>query len=53
MANRSRRTFGAIRKLPSGRYQASFISPDGIRVNAPYPFTTKVDADGWLATVRY
>ena len=31
-----RRRFGQIRKLPSGSYQASFISPvTGKRVNAP------------------
>jgi hypothetical protein len=30
-----RRRFGQIRKLPSGKYQASFISPTGRRVNAP------------------
>ena len=26
------RKFGWVRKLPSGRYQASYVSPDGTRV---------------------
>jgi integrase len=46
-----RRRFGKIRKLPSGRYQASFISPSGIRQTAPQTFRTKTDADRWLSTV--
>jgi len=46
-----RRRFGKIRKLPSGRYQASFIGPSGIRQTAPQTFRTKTDADRWLSTV--
>lgn len=42
------RGFGFVRKLPSGRYQASYIGPDTLRHNAPTTFTTKIDADGWL-----
>lgn len=49
---RTRRTFGAVRKLPSGRYQASYLDPHGTRVNAPTTFTAKVDADAWLAVQR-
>jgi integrase len=45
----SRRRFGAIRKLPSGRWQASFIGPTGHRTTAPRTFATKTDADRWLA----
>lgn len=45
----SRRRFGAIRKLPSGRWQASFIGPTGHRATAPRTFATKTDADRWLA----
>lgn len=32
---RARSSFGALRKLPSGRYQASYLDPHGNRVNAP------------------
>jgi len=47
-----RRRFGKIRKLPSGRYQASFIGPSGTRQTAPQTFRTKTDADRWLARVE-
>jgi len=45
---RTRRSFGAIRKLPSGRYQASYTGPDTARHNAPVTFETRLDAEGWL-----
>lgn len=52
MANKKgHRLFGNIRRLPSGRYQASYLGPDGIRHNAPDTFTTKGDAVAWL-TIR-
>jgi integrase len=44
----ARRTFGNIRKLPSGRFQASYIGNDGHRHNAPRTFHTKTDANQWL-----
>ena len=44
-----RRRFGYVRKLPSGRYQASFVGPSGLRQSAPDTFKTKTDADRWLA----
>ncbi len=47
-----RRGFGAIRVLPSGRYQASYIGPDLARHPAPHTFETQVDAEGWLAAER-
>jgi integrase len=47
-----RRRFGMVRKLPSGKYQASFIGPSGIRQTAPQTFRTKTDADRWLSTVE-
>ena len=47
-----RRRFGKVRKLPSGRYQASFIGPSGTRQTAPQTFRTKTDADRWLAAVE-
>ena len=47
-----RRRFGYVRKLPSGRYQASFIGPSGFRQPAPSTFRTKTDADRWLAAAE-
>jgi integrase len=44
-----RRRFGMVRKLPSGRYQASYLGPDGFRRMAPVTFVRKVDAEQWLA----
>lgn len=50
MANRSgHRRFGAIRRLPSGRWQARFTAPTGLAVTAPDTFGRKVDASRWLA----
>jgi hypothetical protein len=46
------RRFGHIRKLPSGRYQASFVGPDQHRYKARKPFDTKTFAEGWLARQR-
>jgi len=48
----SRRRFGKVRKLPSKRWQASYIGPDGERQYAPNTFRTKTDADRWLARVE-
>ena len=47
-----RRRFGKLRKLPSGRYQASFVGPSGQRQTAPNTFRTKTDADRWLVNVE-
>jgi integrase len=44
-----RRRFGAIRRLPSGRYQARYPGPDGVMRPAPVTFETTADADDWLA----
>lgn len=41
-----------VRKLPSGRYQARYIGPDGVRHNAPMTFDTLKDARTWLSTTR-
>ena len=46
---RQRRTFGHLRRLPSKRYQASYLGPDGRRHVAPTTFQTKGDADAWLS----
>ena len=49
---RTKRSYGAIRRLPSKRYQASYIGPDLARHVAPETFTAKIDAEGWLALER-
>ena len=45
-------SWGHIRKLPSKRFQASYIGPDMHRHNAPETFSTKLVAQGWLASER-
>jgi integrase len=49
---RTRRQFGAVRKLPSGRWQASYDGPDGRRRPAGSTFPTKADASSWLSTIE-
>ncbi|MFB4193100.1 tyrosine-type recombinase/integrase [Streptomyces carpaticus] len=44
-----RRRFGAVRKLPSGRWQARYPGPDGVMRPADRTFETSGDADDWLA----
>ena len=54
MTNRrrkSRRTFGKVLQLPSGRYRASYLAPDGKRRAGETTFDTVADADAWLATI--
>lgn len=43
-----RATFGSVRTLPSGRFQARYTGPDGTH-KAPSTFATKGDAQAWLA----
>ena len=38
---------GRVRVLPSGRWQARFLGPDGIERPAPQTFESKMDAEGW------
>src|SRR4051812_25350978 len=52
MAAGKRRRFGKVRKLESGRFQASFVGPDGQRQNAPDTFKNRTEADRWLALVE-
>jgi integrase len=47
-----RRRFGRVRKLPSGRWQARYSTPDGHDHPAPGTFATKTAADKWLAAVE-
>jgi integrase len=42
------RDFGNVRRLPSGRWQARYIGPDGQRRSAPHTFDTKTAAARWL-----
>lgn len=45
--------FGYLRKLPSGRLQASYVGPDGRRHSRPEgTVSTKTDGNGWLAAER-
>ena len=46
---RHRRSFGAIRELPSGKFQASFKELSGEIRQAPQTFTTREAADKYLA----
>ncbi|MFC9957294.1 tyrosine-type recombinase/integrase [Streptomyces nigra] len=49
---KSRRTFGRVRKLPSGRFQARYPGPDGVLRPADRTFATSTDADRWLSKKR-
>lgn len=46
---KSHRGFGYIRKLPSGRFQASYVGPDLARHTGATTFDAKQDAEAWLA----
>jgi integrase len=49
----AKRDFGAVRQLPSGRWQAKYRHPRTNRfVAAPSTFTMKRDADRWLANTQ-
>lgn len=47
----SRRHFGSVRKLPSGRYQAAYWH-EGRRHTAPETFRAKADAQAWLSAIE-
>jgi len=49
---KGQRGFGYLRRLPSKRYQASYIGPDTIRHKASVTFETKEDAEAWLTDCR-
>jgi len=48
----SRSSWGTIRKLPSKKYQASYLGPDHRRHLAPTTFTNKTQARLWLDEQR-
>jgi hypothetical protein len=53
MAGRQgRRRFGAIRRLPSGRYQVRYRTADGHYVTAPTTFESKADAGRYLSKIE-
>jgi integrase len=53
MAGRQgRRRFGAIRRLPSGRYQVRYRTADGRYVTAPMTFETKADGGRYLSKIE-
>jgi len=47
-----KRSFGNIRRLPSGRWQVRYTGPDGSYVKAPKTFAAKIDAEAWLTDRR-
>lgn len=47
-----KRRFGRVRKLPSGRWQARYLGPDGVDRPAPETFRTKTEAEQWLAKIE-
>ena len=51
-ARRAPRAWGAVRKLPSGRYQASYLDAALTRRNAPDTFPTRALADAYLTAER-
>ncbi|MGE5697037.1 MAG: integrase, partial [Candidatus Sericytochromatia bacterium] len=46
------RGWGHIRRLPSGRFQASYVGPDMRRHTALTTYSVKLAAEGWLADER-
>ena len=47
----ARRSWGAVRKLPSGRYQAKYRL-EGVLTPAPETFPNRAQADRWLTNQR-
>jgi integrase len=49
---KSKRGFGQLTRLPSGRIRARYTGPDGKLHNAPATFETTIDAEAWLIDER-
>lgn len=49
---KGKRGWGWIARQRSGRYLASYVGPDKARHYAPITYTTKLDAEAWLAGER-
>jgi excisionase family DNA binding protein len=52
VGRQGRRRFGAIRRLPSGRYQVRYRTADGRHVTAPTTFEAKADAGRFLSKIE-
>jgi integrase len=48
-ARRTRKHFGTIRQMPSGKWQVRYTGTDGIQRVAPHTFLSKKQAEVWLA----
>jgi len=48
----SRRAFGSVERLTSGRWRARYTGPDGRLRSAPTTFATRGDADRWLTVMH-
>ncbi len=48
----TRRRFGSVRRLPSGRWQARYWDAADNRIGAPSTFATKGDAQRWLSAAE-
>lgn len=48
----TKRGFGRLRQLPSGRWQTAYTGPDGSLHKAARTYAARVDAEGWLAGER-
>lgn len=48
----TRRDFGSVRRLKSGRWQARYRDPSGLRIPAEVTFATRGDAAAWLARAQ-
>jgi integrase len=51
-ATKNHRGWGHVRKLPSGKYQASYLGRDRHRHTALGTFDSKLNAEGWLANEK-
>jgi hypothetical protein len=51
-ARRRRRGFGSVERLPSGRFRARVLGPEGRYVSAPSTFATRTDAAVWVDVQR-
>lgn len=52
MAKRTRRSFGSIERLSSGRWRVRYTAPDGNIHKAPHTFRAKIDAEAWAIATR-
>lgn len=48
----AKRSFGSVRQLRSGNYQARYTGPDTVRHTSPVTYTSKMDAEAWLVDER-